>query len=217
MASGHFQGGLSAVELNVVVAGTAAILDSLGADYAIMGGAAVCLLAPDPGRQTFDVDFVLRVDERRISAEALAQTLLTSYSHVFAPVHQPYGMSIPAYKLETAEGTKLVELEIFDPECWPQRPQYDLQTASRLTKIVNGVSVKFFSPAWLFREKIVTHYERQGSAKARADLQDLLGLMPLVAAGQPELNFDGSSDLHDALASLLETRPEWSPTLHTHR
>ena len=50
---------LSQSQLETVVSGVAQIFDSLQIDYAIMGGAAVCLLAYDPARRTEDVDIVI--------------------------------------------------------------------------------------------------------------------------------------------------------------
>ena len=196
---------LSPEELEQVVAGTTAILDNLQVDYAIMGGAAVSLLTQDPGRQTVDVDLVIGVDHRQISAEGLCQTLLKSYENVFAPINQ-YGVSIPAYKLSQGEGRppKLVELEVFDAQSWPQRPQYNLQMASRVTRTVLARPVKIFSPAWLLREKILAQDQREGSSKAVRDIEDVASLVPFVSGGQPELNFDQSEHHQAALRNLVQ-------------
>ncbi|EEA26275.1 hypothetical protein PMAA_073510 [Talaromyces marneffei ATCC 18224] len=45
-------------------------------DYAMMGGAAICLLAPNPSRMTEDIDLVIHVDERGITADDLTTHLL---------------------------------------------------------------------------------------------------------------------------------------------
>jgi len=93
---------LSQSQLKSVVTGLAQILDSLQIDYAIMGGAAVCLLAYDPARRTEDVDFVIQVDQRMITADRLTTQLITSYPSHFDPIDQ-YGHTIPGYKLRYRE------------------------------------------------------------------------------------------------------------------
>ena len=70
---------LSKNQLESVVSGVAHMLDSLEIDYAIMGGAAACLLVQDPTRSTGDVDLVIHVDQRMITADRLTSQLLTSY------------------------------------------------------------------------------------------------------------------------------------------
>lgn len=67
---------LSKTQLESVVSGVAHMLDNLQIDYAIMGGAATCLLAQDPTRSTEDVDLVIHVDQRMITADRLTSQLL---------------------------------------------------------------------------------------------------------------------------------------------
>ncbi|KAJ6178168.1 hypothetical protein N7519_008629 [Penicillium mononematosum] len=50
-------------QLEYTIATIARSLDSLQIDFALMGGAAVCLTAPDPSRQTQHVDLVIHVDQ----------------------------------------------------------------------------------------------------------------------------------------------------------
>jgi hypothetical protein len=105
----------------------------------------------------------------------------------------------------------LVDLEVFDQQSWPQRPQYDLQTTTVMTMLVNERQAKIFNPAWLLREKILAQHERQGSAKEQTDIMDLRSLVIFVFWGQPELNFDNGplkNDLENALISLLQKRPD---------
>ncbi|KGO45942.1 Protein of unknown function DUF1814 [Penicillium expansum] len=193
-------------QLEHVVATVAHSMDLLQVDYALMGGAAVCLTAPDPSRRTEDVDLVIHVDQRAITADLLTQRLMNSFPSDFGPVSQ-FGHVIPAYKLRLPEGSiQLVEVEIFDFPSWPNRPQYNLQTATRVTKTVNGYSVKMFSAEWLTREKLLSQYQRQG-VKHATDIEDLSRLMRYCMPQKPELNFDQDQQLQLALSRLLEERP----------
>jgi hypothetical protein len=198
---------LSQSQLKSVVTGLAQILDSLQIDYAIMGGAAVCLLAYDPARRTEDVDFVIQVDQRMITADRLTTLLITSYPSHFDPIDQ-YGHTILGYKLSIpGGGSLLVQLEVFDYQSWPQRPQYNIHNAGRRILNVDGHAVKVFSPEWILREKILSQYQRQGSTREETDILDLTSVLPLVMPGKPELNFDGDQNLKNALANLLQKRP----------
>lgn len=73
-------------QLEHVAATIAQRLDTMKIDYAMMGDAAVCLMAPDPQRATEDVDLVIRVDHRSITADLLTNKLLTSFPSDFASV-----------------------------------------------------------------------------------------------------------------------------------
>ncbi|CAG8908915.1 unnamed protein product [Penicillium egyptiacum] len=193
-------------ELEEVVSTVAQRLDSLQVDYAVMGGAAVCIMAPSPLRATEDVDLVIHVDHRSITAELLTRKLLTSFPSDFGPVSQ-FGHVIPGYKLRLpGGGERLVELEVFDQVAWPHRPQYDLETATRATKTINGYPVKLFSTEWTIREKILSHYQRHG-AKQAVDIQDVISLLPYGVPGTPELNFDNNQKLQSALTAMLKIRP----------
>lgn len=77
---------LSPDELRTVVSALAQKLDSLNIDYAIMGGAATCLLYPDPTRSTEDVDLVIHVDQCMITTDCLTTQLLTSFPTDFEGV-----------------------------------------------------------------------------------------------------------------------------------
>jgi hypothetical protein len=201
------ENGLSREQLTTIVSTIAGVLDSLEIPYAIMGGAAVCLIANDPSRQTKDIDLVIQVDGRSITADTLTHHLLVSFPDHFGPIDQ-FGHVIPGYKLTLPEGTlHLVDLEVFDRQSWPQRPQYDLQATTVMTMHINERQVKVFNPAWLLREKILTWYGRQGSPKEETDIIDLMSLVIFVSWGQPELNFDNGplkNDLEEALRSLLQ-------------
>ena len=111
----------------------------------------------------------------------MATQLLTSFPSDFGPVNQ-FGHIIPAYRLRFPGGKEqLVELEVFDHQSWPQRPQYNLQTASRRTLNINGYPVKTFSPEWILREKILSQYQRQGP-KAQTDIRDVERLIIFARA-----------------------------------
>jgi hypothetical protein len=181
-----------------------------------MGGAAICLMTGDPVRRTKDVDLVIQVDERSITADKLTHHLLASYPDHFGSINQ-FGHIIPGYKLRLPGGTvHLVELEVFDQQSWPQRPQYDLRTTTAMTILVNERHVKIFNFAWMLREKILSQYGRQGSSKEETDIKDVQAMVPLVSWGQPELNFDNGpskDDLKNALINFLQKNPEWRQLL----
>lgn len=207
---------LTQQQLSTTVSTIAEVLDSLKIQYAIMGGAAVCMMTGDPIRRTKDVDLVIQVDERSITADKLTHHLLASYPDHFGPISQ-FGHIIPGYKLTLPGGTvHLVELEVFDQQSWPQRPQYDLRTTTAMTVHINERQVKIFNFAWMLREKILTQHGRQGTAKEHTDITDVRALLAFVSWGQPELDFDNGpskDDLEKALNSLLQKHPEWRPLL----
>lgn len=187
-------------------------LDRLQIDYAIMGGAAVYLLVRDSTRKTEDVDLVIHVDDRQITADRLTTELLTSFPSDFGPISQ-FGHIIPAYRLRLPGGEeKLVQLEVFDSQSWPQRPQYNLRTASRRTLTINGYPVKIFSPEWILREKVLSQHQRKG-AKAASDVRDVESLIPLAVPGTSELDFSEDEKLRAALADLLTNWPMLRQTL----
>lgn len=198
---------LTRVQLKAVVSALANKLDLLNIDYAVMGGAAVCLLANDPTRMTEDVDLVIHVDHRRITADRLTSLLIENYPSDFTQITQ-YGHNIPAYKLKLPGGTvQLVQLEAFDLLSWPQRPQYNIPRSSRRSIIVNGQTVRMFSPEWIFREKVLSQHQRQGTAKEATDIRDLGSMIPLLTPGKPELDFDRDAGSKNALLNLLQKRP----------
>ncbi|GAM33697.1 hypothetical protein TCE0_013f00793 [Talaromyces pinophilus] len=194
-------------KLQYVVAAIARRLDEMRIDYAIMGGAAVCLLSPDPTRMTEDVDLVIHVDQRRITADNLTTQLLRSYPREFGSVSQ-FGHIIPAYKLNGA----LIELEVFDQQSWPQRPQYNIPNASRWSISLNGYTVKVFSPEWILREKILSQHQRQG-LKEQVDIRDAIEMLSLATPGKPELNFDSDPLLGEALVAFIRKRPDQERSL----
>ncbi|KAK2803380.1 hypothetical protein FQN50_007039 [Emmonsiellopsis sp. PD_5] len=200
-------------QLRTVVVELAQTLDAMRIDYAIMGGAAVCLTVRDPDRMTQDVDLVIHVDERMITADRLTTKLLTEYPSKFAPVNQ-FGHTIPGYKLALPGGASIVvDLEVFDSRSWPQRPQYNIQVASRRTMNIDGHTVKIFGVEWILREKILSQYERQGGTKERTDIRDLTNIIPFAVPGKPELNFNNDEKLKSALSNLLQKRPDLAPGL----
>ena len=97
----------------------------------------MCFLSSDVSRMTEDVDIVVHVDDRNITADHLTTLLLQQYPLVFDPIDQ-YGHKIPAYRLGSNEDEILVELEVFDQAAGPQRPQYNLTTATRTLRTIDG-------------------------------------------------------------------------------
>ncbi|KAI2749829.1 hypothetical protein DTO006G1_9932 [Penicillium roqueforti] len=181
------------IQLEYVASTVAQRLDSLEIDYAIMGGAGVCLMAPDPQRATEDIDMVIQVDHRSITADLLTGILLKSFPSDFGPVNQ-FGHTIPGFKLQL-------------PAWRRGTPQYDLQSATRVTQEINGYPVKIFSAEWIIREKILSQYQRRG-AKQAVDQQDVENLLSYAIPGKPELDFDRDQELQDALATFLQRKPK---------
>ncbi|KAL3707488.1 hypothetical protein TMatcc_005467 [Talaromyces marneffei ATCC 18224] len=140
------------------------------------------------------------------NAESQQMILLHTYSRLypgeFRPVSQ-FGHIIPAYKLDGA----FIELEIFDQQNWPQRPQYNIQNASRRSLNINGYIVKTFSPEWILREKILSQHQRQGN-KADVDIRDAIQILFITTPGKPELDFDSDLSLAEALLTLIRKRPD---------
>jgi hypothetical protein len=102
---------------------------------------------------------------------------------------------------------QLVEVEVFDFRSWSRRPQYNFETATRVTKTINGYPVKIFSPEWLTREKILSQYQRRG-VKHASDIEDVTRLMRYCVPNKTELNFnDQDQQFQLALSSILEERP----------
>lgn len=96
-----------------------------------------------------------------------------------------------------------MELEVFDAASWPQRPQCNLHTATRITRTINGQIVGSFSAEW----KILSQYEREGGNKEQNDRRDFANLIPLTAPGSPDLDFSQSQQLETALANFVQKRP----------
>ena len=124
-----------------------------------------------------------------ITADRLTTQLLTSYSSRFGPINQ-HGNTILGYKLAVSGGaTLLVQLEVFDYPSWPQRPQYNIQTAGRSILTVAGHPVKIFSPEWMLREKILSQYQRRGSDKEATDLRGFESDAPTRRTRQAGIGF----------------------------
>ncbi|KAI2699908.1 hypothetical protein DTO013E5_2726 [Penicillium roqueforti] len=148
--------GLLLPQLETVVSRIAQCLDLLQIDYALMGGAAVCFMAPHPSRRTEDVDLVIHVDQRYITADLLTQRLLNAFPADFGPVNQ-FGHVIPAFRLRSPSGTiQLIE--------W---------------RTINGYPMKIFGAEWLTREKILSQYQRQGP-KHLTDIEDIARLSSVI-------------------------------------
>ena len=123
-------------------------------------------------------------------------------------VNSQYGHIMPAYRLTIGEVERHVEMEIFDLPSWPQRPQYDLTKATRITLTLQGQSVKFFSPEWIFREKVLSQHGREGSLKGLQDVGDVIEMLRIARPSAPEMDFNGREEMIEALQSFLHKRPE---------
>jgi hypothetical protein len=73
--------------------------------------------------------------------------------------------------------------------------------------------VKLFSSEWILREKILSQYQRQGSPKEGTDIRDIRNMIPLVAPGSPELDFNQKQELQTALENLVQKRPALAQAL----
>ncbi|KAI9875800.1 MAG: hypothetical protein M1830_007991 [Pleopsidium flavum] len=201
---------LSQQELRTAVAIVASALDGFDAKFGICGGAGVSLITEHyhiRPRQTADIDLIIQPDKNRdISAEKVSKKLIKAYPQQFATVSQ-YGVSTPAVRLQRNGQEILVEVEIFDVEAWPNRPQYNLNNPqnARITLNVSGKPVYVLSPAWLLREKILAQKQREGSKKEETDIADIETLVQI--AGDKDLVIEGE-DLVEALKELLQKRPD---------
>lgn len=115
-----------------------------------------------------------------------------------------------AYNLRWPYGSpnKPVPLKLFVHEDWLQRPQYNLEMASREEMRMGEFKVKVFNPERLFCEKILFQCERRGALKEATDVKNLSILFKLVLPRRVELDFDGNQSLTDALQYLVEKEPE---------
>jgi hypothetical protein len=138
----------------------------------------------------------------------MQHTYLANVPKLIFFVHSQYGHIIPAYRLTVGDTERHVEMEIFDLQSWPQRPQYDLTKSTRITLTMQGQSVKFFSPEWIFCEKVLSQHGREGSLKGLQDLGDVIEMLRIAQPNAPEMDFDGKEEMVEALRSFLHKRPE---------
>lgn len=186
------------------------ILAKKGVHFGVIGGAACCLVRSQyglPYRGTADIDLVVTPDPgNHIDADSVSRWLYEQNSHHFAKVDQ-YGVSIPAINLSRGNQQLLVEVEIFDINAWPNRPQYNLRDPDndRTFIQVDQAQVPILSPRWLLREKIMSQYQRQGSLKEGTDMDDIDQLTRVVQEGA--LTLDQPEQVQ-ALKALLVKRPD---------
>lgn len=79
--------------------------------------------------------------------------------------------------------------------------------------MVKGSNSSMFGPEWILREKILSQYQRQGSAKEASDIRDIISIIPLAVSGRPELHFNQNQELQTALANILQKRLALARTL----
>lgn len=121
--------------------------------------------------------------------------------------------AIPVYR---GQEEYLVEIEIFDVEAWPTRRQYDLADSNvnpvttvsfeqkqKNSRAAPGIPV--MHPKWLLREKILSQFERHGSAKEASDILDIEVLLEIVAPNSLVLS---EANHVNALKALLVKKPK---------
>lgn len=134
-----------------------------------------------PPRITDDIDLVVQPTSL-INAESISAWLLSTYPTDFK-AKMVHGVPVPTLLFRRSDGSiKQVEIEIFDVDDWPQRPQYNLDNPDNDITVIDmsGIQTPVFSARWLFREKVVTAFERQGSRKEETDLDDARDLLPFI-------------------------------------
>jgi hypothetical protein len=214
MFSNREDAGWSEVKQAVIMVAEA--LDSMQVQFGICGGAAIGLIREQQNtkpRVTEDVDLVIQPDKSRyINAETISEKLLVEFPSQFQAIVR-FGVRIPAACVTYGNTQVLVELEIFDVEAWPFRPQYNLNEKrnTRVKVPIGGEkTVYVFSPVWLLREKILTHSNRVGSGRAKSDLDDILFLLDIV--GERSLVMKSGEEIA-ALKVLLEKAPQLKESL----
>ncbi|RMZ79363.1 hypothetical protein DV738_g3305, partial [Chaetothyriales sp. CBS 135597] len=194
-------------EIALAVSQVAQLLRPANVRFSFSGGAAATLIRMQYGltlRSTDDIDLVIQPTST-FSAESISAWLIKHYPNEFV-VKTVYGVSSPALVFKKSDGgITHIEVEIFDVNAWPQRPQYNLDDPENevITVDVSGVQVPVFGPRWQLREKIVTAFERQGNRKSDTDLEDASNLLMVV--GQNSVNLVGHED---AVRHFLLKRPE---------
>ncbi|RMD44829.1 hypothetical protein DV735_g425, partial [Chaetothyriales sp. CBS 134920] len=194
-------------EIALAVGQVAQLLRPANVRFSFSGGAAATLIRMQYGltlRSTDDIDLVIQPTST-FSAESISAWLIKHYPNEFV-VKTVYGVSSPALVFKKSDGRIThIEVEIFDVNAWPQRPQYNLDDPQNevITVDLSGVQVPVFGPRWQLREKIVTAFERQGNRKSDTDLEDASNLLMVV--GQNSVNLVGHED---AVRHFLLKRPE---------
>jgi len=182
-------------------------LDDLKVPYAIMGGSACYLLGSL--RSTTDIDLVVDVsDINGLTVEGLSTALkkIPGFTQVD---NDGIGYFIPAIALPDVP---VVPLEIFDPEVWSQRPQYQQVKTHRINvQLPDGRAAWVFSPAWLLREKIMSIQGRgyPGTKKFHTDLVDVEFLFSMIKEedyGVGLLDLSGQQERIDCLRGFLERK-----------
>ncbi|KAF2470892.1 uncharacterized protein BDR25DRAFT_342720 [Lindgomyces ingoldianus] len=203
---------LSSEELRRAVSILTQSLQHNHVTFGIIGGAGCSLIFlrhHRPYRGTKDIDVIIQADPaRQIDADRISQILYTNHSQDFVKKDAGYGVFVPAVRITGNNGLeKLVEVEIFDFQSWPNRPQYDLSRPDndRINLNVGQATVAVLSPRWLLREKILSQHQRGGSLKEQSDLSDIRVLLGLVQAKC--LTFSGQEQTA-ALKALLNKLPE---------
>ncbi|KAJ2933255.1 hypothetical protein H1R20_g3840, partial [Candolleomyces eurysporus] len=214
---------LSLLELQDCARRINTIFAQRGVAFALMGGAGCCLLLDyyqvTTNRATTDLDMLMVPDKAQtptLDAERLSKLLQKEHQDLIVTSIQEITLyETPALQVYREPDPRpiIVDLEIFDSQAWPGRPQYDLTDPDNNTVSIpvgDGVEVLVMSPRWIVREKILTAYGRKGGMKERSDLEDVEALLPLL--NDHALVFEKQDDI-DALKYVLKKDPELEPDL----
>ncbi|PGH03512.1 hypothetical protein AJ79_07347 [Helicocarpus griseus UAMH5409] len=187
-------------------------LEKIGVEFGILGGGALALLAESNGldaRQTADIDAIIKPDSKN-SADSVSQQLIEKFPKQFGAICQ-FGVNIPAVRIQKDGKEHLVEVELFDIEVWPNRPQYNLNKHRPKKLQVKGNTVYVMSPSWLLREKIVSQAQRAGSAKEKTDIADVENLIRMM--GNDSIDDCKDEEFMGALQDLLKKRADLATSL----
>jgi len=147
------------------VADLGAACEKLGISYVLLGGTA-CAALGSP-RTTKDIDMIAYKSgggEVKALLEELKGRLVEKVDKYGCPEH-------------TMDG---IEVDIFDPENWPERPQYKTFLSQPYTAKLplTGSSIKIPQPTALLAEKKQSSQDRAGNQKGdndKADVEFLTG------------------------------------------
>ncbi|KAJ4198969.1 hypothetical protein NW767_008555 [Fusarium falciforme] len=143
-------GPLSLQELVQAIKELAQCLSAAKAQFSISGGAASALLRREHGlrpRLTEDIDLVVQPTPT-INGETISSWLLQNCPDSFV-AQTVHGVPVPALAFKRSDGSiRHVDIEIFDMNAWPDRPQYDLSNTDNKIVMADviGVKVPVFSP-----------------------------------------------------------------------
>lgn len=181
--------------------------------FAFIGGGACSLLRVSKQvswRGTSDLDLIVEVKEG-CNAEMVSNWLLEKGGIQFV---EQFGVKIPAVPIRG--GKLLVEVEVFDVQNWPGRPQYNivdnasnpimqLDFPQASSASAEDGKIPVMPPWWLLREKLLSQFERQGTPKAKTDITDVEVLLKIA---DPKSLVLSTKEHVEALAYLVGRRAD---------